>query len=313
MLQNFWICVNGIVPIFLLVGIGVLLRRLHIADEDFGAKATRLVFRLVLPIAIFQDIVTAPVGMDFDGKILFFGILSVIIIFFLGIVLARLVTKDNKKRAAFAQGAFRANYAILGLPLTKALFGEAAITNGTVLLAVGVVLLNILAVTCLEIFLNQKGNFKSTLLGILKNPIIFGAAMGILVKLSGFSLPTVLDNTLSYVGDMCVPLSLIAVGISMRTDAIRESVSLAFWASCIKTVFTPLLFLAPALWAGIRGENLGTLFVFWASPSAIAGYAMIRSMGGDHHMYSNIIFLSTVLSFFSIFFGVFILKNVGLI
>ncbi len=313
MIENFWLCVNGIAPIFLLVGLGILLRKWKIADECFGEKATKLVFRLVLPLMIFQDIATSDIGTGFDGRLILFVIVSILIMFAACYMLARVATKDNRRRAAFAQGAFRANYAILGLPLTKALFGEAAAANGTVILAVSMVLLNIFSVVCLESFLNREGGIKNTLLGIAKNPIIIGAVLGTVFYVTGLRMPVVLDKTIAYISDMCIPLSLITIGISMRYANLRETLPLSLLSSLIKTGITPLLFLVPALLCGIRGAGLGTLFVFWASPAAVAGYAMTRNMGGDYDLYGNIIMLSTAMSFIFVFLGVFIMKNLGIV
>lgn len=313
MIENLWICINGIVPIFLLVGLGILLRKWNIADDVFGEKATTLVFRLVLPVMIFGDIASSDLGKSFDGKVLLIAIISIIIMFLVSWLLAKAVTKDNKRRAAFSQGAFRANYAILGLPLTKALFGEAAMANGTVILACGMVILNIFAVICLESFLNSRGGIKSTLLGIIKNPIIIAAICGSLAYAVKLRLPVALDKTISYIGDMCVPLSLITIGISMRYSNLKETFALSLGASLMKTLVFPLLFTGIALLLGIRGDALGTLLVFWAAPAAVAGYAMTRNMGGDYDLYGNIIVFSTFLSFVFVFIGVFIMKNIGLL
>ncbi len=312
MIENLWICINGIVPIFLLIGLGILLRKWNVADEVFGQKATTVVFRLVLPVMIFHDIATSDIGNTFDGRLLVFAVISVVVMFLAAWVLARICTKDNRRRAAFSQGAFRANYAILGLPLTKALFGEMAATNGTVILAVSMVLLNIFSVVCLESFLNRDGGLRSTLRGIAKNPIIIAAVLGTLAYVCKLQMPTAIDKTIAYISDMCIPLSLITIGVSMRYANLRETLSLAVGASAIKTVLTPVFFLIPALLLGLRGEALGTLFVFWASPSAVAGYAMTRNMGGDYDLYGNIIVFSTAMSFLVMFFGVFLLKNLGI-
>ncbi len=313
MIENLWICINGIVPIFLLVGLGILLRKWKVADDVFGEKATTLVFRLILPVMIFQDIATSDLGGSFDSKIVLIATLSTFVMFAAAWLLALVVTKDPRRRAAFSQCTFRANYAILGLPLTKALFGEAAMTNGTVILALSMILQNILSVICLESFLNRKGGIKGTLLGIVKNPIIFAAVLGSLTYVSGIKMPVFLDKTVSYISDMCVPLSLITIGVSMRYANLKETLSLALGSSLIKTVLFPLAFMGLALLLGIRGEGLGTLLVFWASPAAVAGYAMTRNMGGDYDLCGNIILFSTFISFVFVFFGVFILKNLGIL
>ena len=313
MLDNLYICINGVVPIFFLVGLGILLRKWKVADEVFGEKATTLVFRLVLPVMIFGDIATSELEGSFSASTVAMALISATVMFLVSQALALLVSKDNRRRAAFSQGAFRANYAILGLPLTKALFGAASVANGTVILAATMVMQNIFAVICLEGFLNKKGGIKSTVLGILKNPIIIAAVLGTLFYVLKIKMPTPVLKTVKYIGDMCVPLSLITVGISMRLGNLKETLPLSVSASFIKTVLFPLLFLVPAILMGFRGEDLGVLYIFWTAPSAVAGYAMIRNMGGDYDVYGNIIVITTFLSFLMVFFGVFLMKNMGIL
>lgn len=314
MIENLWICLNGVVPLFLLIGLGVLFEKYKIVDETFGQKATTLVFRVALPVMIFTDVAGADIAENFDGFAVLLALLSAVVSFFLCGILAAVFLKDNKMRAAAAQGAYRANYAILGLPLTKALFGAAGAANGSVLLATSMVLVNILAVITLEGFLGKDRGLRHTLLDIAKNPILLSALLGTIVNLSGLTLPVVAEKTLFYLGDMCVPLSLITIGISMRQTGLRGTFSApALLASLFKTFFMPLLFFPIAYALGVRGDVLGTLFIFWASPAAVAGYAMTRDRGGDHHLYGSIIVLSTVLSFFVIFFGVFLLKTLHLL
>ena len=311
-MENFMLCVNGIIPIFLLIGLGVFLKARRIVDEPFCETATALVFKLVLPVMIFHDIATSEIGENFAPDVILAAVVSTFILFFAVWGVTLFCTKDHKKRAAFSQASFRANYAILGLPLTRALFGEAATANATVILAISMVIQNVLSVVYLEMFLNQGGGIKGTLRGIIKNPIIISAVLGSAVYLLRVPIPTVLDTGLLHISRMCVPLSLITIGASMHFENMRKTLSLSVLGASIKTVFVPILFIPFALLCGLRGEALGVLFIFWASPSAVAGYAMTRQAGGDYELAGNIIVLSTAISFFGVFFGTLLLKSVGL-
>lgn len=313
MINNLMICINGIVPVFMLILIGVFLKKIKLLDDSFTKKSVNLIFKLVLPVMIFNDISTSEIAENFDGKIVGIATVSIFIMFFISWVIVLFSTKDNKKRAAFSQGAFRANYAILGLPLTKAVFPSENMVNATVILAVSMVIYNVLSIIFLEMFLNSKGGIKSTLTGIIKNPVIISAVLGSIFYICGINLPTVARSTLSYIGQMCVPLSLITIGASMVYEKVKSTMKLAVWGAVVKTIINPLLFTFPAILLGIKGGNLGVLFIFWAAPCAVAGYAMTRNMGGDYDLAGNIIMVSTAMSFFVMFIGLFLLKNAGLV
>ena len=91
------------------------------------------------------------------------------------------------------------------------------------------------------------------------------------------------------------------------------TVRLAVVASLIKTVITPLVFIFPAHLAGISSLKLGVLYIFLAAPTAVTSYTMTRNMGGDYDLSGNIVMISTAMSFFSIFAGMFIMKTIGII
>ena len=311
MFDNFMLCLNGIAPIFLLTLIGMFLKWVGIFDDNFAAKANNLVFKVSLPTMVFMDIATCDLEKQFDGKLVLIAVVSVVIMFAVSIGVSMIITRDNKKRAAFAQGVFRSNYAILGVPLTKALFEGPVAVNASVILAICVPIFNVLAVITLTAFLEKKSGILGVLKGVIKNPIIIGALLGAIVSLVKLPLPTLVVKTLDYLGDICVPLSLLVIGASLKM-AKGSNMVMAIGASAMKCILTPLLFLFPAMLMGIDCARLGILFVYFAAPSAVSGYIMMRNMGGDYDMSGNIILISTAMSFFVIFIGMLIMKTAGM-
>lgn len=311
MLDNFFLCLNGIAPIFLLTLLGVFLKRRGMFDDTFCTKANNLVFKLSLPSMLFYDIATCDIAKQFDGKMVLVAVVCVLTMFFVSMGIAMAVTRDNGKRAAFAQGAFRSNYAILGVPLTKALFEADVAINASVILAICVPIFNVLAVVALNIFLQKKGGILGVIKGIITNPLIIGAALGAIVSLIKIPMPPLVLKTVSYLGQMCVPLALLIIGASLKM-ARGSNMALAIGSSLLKVVGTPLLFLFPAMLIGIEGARLGVLFVYFAAPSAVSGYIMMRNMGGDYDMSGNIVLISTAMSFFVIFIGILVMKTIGM-
>ncbi len=312
MLHNFLLCLNSIAPIFLLIILGSILKKINIIDSGFTSKANNLVFRAALPCMLFKDIATINIASRFDARLVLTAVLVTVIMFFVSLILS-IAVGDDKRKAAFAQGVFRSNYAILGLPLTKAFFPEEVAVNASVILAICVPLFNVLSVIILTKFLCSKGGLGSTLLGIAKNPLIIAAAAGALVSLVNIPVPQMIMTLVNYLSQLCIPLSLIVIGGSFVMNKAILTVRLAVVASLIKTVITPLVFIFPAHLAGISSLKLGVLYIFLAAPTAVTSYTMTRNMGGDYDLSGNIVMISTAMSFFSIFAGMFIMKTIGII
>ena len=63
---------------------------------------------------------------------------------------------------------------------------------------------------------------------------------------------------------------------------------------------------------GFRGIELVTLMAIFATPCAVAGYAMAQQMGSDADLAGNCVVYTTGLSCFTIFGWVFVLKTLGM-
>ncbi|MFO7577798.1 MAG: hypothetical protein R6W66_08740, partial [Pelovirga sp.] len=64
---------------------------------------------------------------------------------------------------------------------------------------------------------------------------------------------------------------------------------------------------------GLRGQELGVLYLMSASPTAAASYPMTMAMGGNYHLAAAIIAMTTLGSLFFTTLGVFVLRSFGLI
>lgn len=314
-MQNFLICFNSIAPVFLLIVVGTLLKKTKVINADFTDKATDLVFKFVLPVSIFADIAFSEIEDKFDVRLVSMAVIATVLLFAAGILLAKsnILTKEDKSRAAIAQGIFRSNYAILGIPITKVLFDESVAFNASVILAICIPLFNIFSVILIECLVRRENGLKKTFVNIIKNPILIGAVTGGIFSVLKIPVPEVLQKTIGYIGDMCMPLALITIGASLVFNNIKKTFKNAFIVSFIRTFIAPVIFLFPAYYFGIQGEKLGVLFIFLSAPAAISGYIMMRKMGGDYDLAGNIVLLSTALSFFSILIGISVMKTMGLI
>ena len=67
---------NATVPVFLMMVIGMVLRKVGWVDEDFASKANKFVFRLPLPVLLFSDLATVDFTEVWDLKFVLFCFLA---------------------------------------------------------------------------------------------------------------------------------------------------------------------------------------------------------------------------------------------
>ncbi len=319
MVGNLIYSINAILPIFLLVVLGFILRKSGKVDEKFTETADWLVFKIALPVMLFLEIATGSLHRDIDRKLIVYLVISVTAVFFLVSLLCALFMKDKSKRGAFVQGACRSNFAILGVPLAVNMFGEAGGQAIAFAMPFIILMFNGYSVILLSVFSDGEGkrSGKSTALAILKdvvtNPLILAVAAGLPFMFFEISLPAAADKTLTYLSALATPLALISLGANFKTESLKGRVGYAVLGAVIKTVLLPVVAVTVAVCIGLRGPSLGVVLICFGAPSAVSSYIMAKKMGNDYDLAAQILLLSTMLCVLTVFIGIFILKTLSFI
>lgn len=312
MLSNFIVAVGAVFPIFVLITIGLIVKHAHLLTREELVHLNRLVFRVFFFFMLFSNIYKADFVDSFDPRLMLFGGIAVTLLFLGGLAFSCLFEPLNKRRGAMTQAIFRSNFVILGIPIIVNIFGEDAALVPTMMIAVIIPLYNIYAVLALEIFRGGTFRLLPILRGVLKNPMIDGMILGFLCRLLPFPLPDPLVRPLMQVGAATTPLALIILGASFQLGGISES-RRDLWACVfLRLVGAPALVLTAAALLGFRGIEFVTLLAIFATPCAVASYAMAQQMGSDAALAGNAVVFTSALSCVSVFGWIFLTKMLGL-
>lgn len=305
---------NIVAPVFLIIAVGYLARRLKIINEVFVDVTSKFVFQITLPVFIFLEISDLDLSQVFHfGQIIFITLSTIITYLFIWAGTIPFIKKPEDK-SAFVQGAFRGNYAIVGLALVSNLFGDDALGKATLILAFLLPTYNILAVIVLTVPKHQgKINLKKIFLEILFNPLILAVIIALPFSYFKIKLPEAFVSTGNYIADLALPLALVGIGSSLNMENLKRASILAFVSSSIKIVILPIVLTAIAFFLGYRNNDLGTMFIVFGCPTAIASFVMADVMGANSKLAGNIIMITTLGSVFTIAAGILILKSFGLI
>lgn len=296
---NYTISVTG--PVFVVVLLGFILRRRGFVDQHFLAVSSSLVFNICLPILIFLSMLDNQLNIFEQIPLVVFCVLSAVACFFLFWVISGFWV-PHADRGVVVQGAFRSNLGIVGIALCAKAFGQPGLAVAAVILAVVTPVFNILSVFALNRSLSpgKSIDWWQTFKEIGKNPLIIAIIFGFLWLWLDLKLPKVMYDAGHYLARMTLPLALIAIGGSVSVLELRQTSSLSFTAVFAKLVIVPVMIGGGAYILGFNGVEIGCIILMFASPTAAASFVMVRSMGGNHHLASNIIALSTVLSVFTV-------------
>ena len=311
-MESFIVCLNAVLPIFLLMAVGYAARCFHLLDRADVAKINKLVFRTFLPVMVFYNIYNSELSSAVRGSLLAYAVLGVLAEFLISSGYALLFVKDSHRRGAVIQGLFRSNFVIIGLPIAESLV-DGDLGPVAMLLAAVVPLYNVLAVITLAIFNGQKPDWKKVLLDILENPLIIGSAVGIAALLAGIRLPAPLEKVVSQMSDATSPMLLFLLGAFFQFRGMRGHVR-ELAAVCLgRLVVFPALFLGLAAAMGFRGVELVSLLGIFASSTAIASFTMAQQMGGDAELAGDIVVWTSALCSFTLFGWSLLFKLLALI
>lgn len=167
-MDNLIFSLNATVPIFLLMILGVFLKKLGWIDDDFAGKMNKFVFRVPLPLVLFADLAAVDIKEAWDTRfvVFCFGVTMI------SIAIAAAVSclwKDASIRGEFIQSCYRSSAALLGIAFIQNIYGTAGMAP---LMIIGSVpLYNVIAVIVLSLSENEKQGIsikmlKNTLKGI---------------------------------------------------------------------------------------------------------------------------------------------------
>jgi len=314
-LENLFFIAKVVLPVFLLVIVGVALKLIKIVDEPFIKVSSQFVYRVSLPVLIFMKLHDVNIDRTFDSKMIAIIIFGTILIFLMGYLLAKLFKMEPQNEGVFVQGAFRSNYAIVGLAIILRMFGADALAKASFLLLFALPLYNLFGIMALVIPFSKsrKLNLKSTFKEITTNPLLIAVSIAILYSFLNWGLHSTIEITGNYIAQTALPLALIAIGAGLDMKSIREASVLAFGSSILKIIVSPLLIFFIAFSWGITGTDLGILLIIFGSPTAIASFVLAAGLNGNIKLAGNIIIISTLGSIVTIISGLFLLTYLELI
>ena len=289
-----WIVLEkmGMLVLLMLVGFGCA--KAGWIDDPFSQKASRLVMNVFLPATILTSALGGGESMT-RGELALAGA-AVFVMFFLGgglgWVAARVLPFSGRDRNVAWMSVFFMNNMFIGLPVVQALFGDRAVFCASLTNLPFNLLLYTVGVASL-----RAGAGRVRFREVLTPPLVATlAAVGL--YLIGLPLPALAVDTLSALGAVTVPMSMVVVGVSLSHVPMREAFldGRAWVVSLVRLLLCPLAaWWVLGLFLPAGGLTLGVLTVIAACPSAAMVTILSVRFGADDSLASRINFLSTLL------------------
>jgi malate permease and related proteins len=271
-----------LMPVFCIATLGYVWRQLG-APFDL-AFVTRLIMNIAGPCLVFDGLshLALPLAE-------FFSMVGASVAILVGTALAAfaLIKALRLPVRSYLPALTIGNVGNLGLPLCLFAFGEQGLALGIALYVT-----NSVGQFTLVPLLQGRAPFLRTL---LTTPVIYAAIGGMGVQLADVALPVWVDQTIRLLGDLLIPLMLLALGHTiggLRAHNLQRAFGLG--AARLLIAFGVSVGVSEAL--GIDGVAQGVLVLQGSMPAAVFSYLFAARYERDAEDVAGIVLISTLLA-----------------
>jgi malonate transporter and related proteins len=293
------VVIAALLPVFLLIVLGFILKRSLIRPETQWHGLERLTYYVLFPMLLVQTLVKAdltrvPVA-GVGGALL----LSVLAMSLLCLALRPLLGRlsvDGPGFTSIFQGATRWQ-TYVALAVSGSLYGEVGLALASVAMVAIIPLVNVLSVTVLAHYASPaRQSVRSIVMTVARNPLIWACAIGLALNILHMPLPRLWHEVADALGRSSLAIGLLVTGAGLHLEGMFRPSHAATVAVVLKLIVMPMLAVALALWFGLSGSSLAIVAACSAVPASSSAYVLARQMGGDAPLLAQIITLQTILA-----------------
>ena len=226
---------------------------------------------------------------------------SILLMYAVGRVVSKILKLPRAKRAVFITTFTFNNTMFIGLPINQIVFGHDGLPYLFTFYLVTIVMFWSLGAYTLCKASGTGG--KSFSVKKIFSPGLIGVLIGCALVELEWKLPTILETSLTYLGDICVPLSLLVIGSNLAKSMKHGLQRITLDQIIImigKFVLHPLIIWGAFSLFGVGGLPL-KVFILTASLPCHAQTAIVSEFYNLEGEYaSNLVSLSTLISLVTI-------------
>lgn len=272
---------NIVFPIFAIVMVGYFYGRRHAPDM---AAANKLNIEIFVPALIF-DVLSSKEFNLAEYDLLAVGGISVI--FGSGLLAWPIARLLNYQFKTFVPPMMFNNSGNMGLPLALFAFGEKALPAAVVLFIIENTLHFSVGIKMLD--------SRSSIIGILKTPLLIATIAGLFVASMRIDIPDALAIPIEMIGQVSIPLMLFALGVRLIHIDWR-----GWRIGVVGAIFCPISGVLIALGVGaslsLDEAQYAMLVVFGALPPAVLNYMLAERFNQEPEQVASIVMIGNLAS-----------------
>lgn len=288
----------GFAIIATVVAAGYLVGRLNVLGQHAEFVLGRFAFFVLSPALLLTVLAEADTAQLFSSLLPVSAIAAVTCMFVFAVI-ARWVWRRPAPDATIGSLASAySNANNIGLPIAAYVLGDPAYVAPVILLQL--IVFAPIALTILDVSTSGTLSVGRVLSQPIRNPLIIGSALGLLLSITGITLPAAVMEPFHLIGAAAVPTVLLLFGMSLHGRRILQSGESRrdiVLAVALKTVIMPVIaWLVGAFVFGLEGLSLFAVVVLAALPTAQNVFAYARRFERAVPLARDAVLITTVLS-----------------
>lgn len=285
---------GNVISLFLIILAGVYGVKRKFINEEIQKGFTKILINITLPLLIINSF-----SVEFDesmksnvGKAFLYSF----IFFIVGIIISKICLipiKDKEKKNVMQFANVFSNCGFVGFPIVSSIYGA----EGVVYTAIFNIFFNIF-VWSYGVALYSDKLDKSSIKKIAVNPGIVAVYIGLPIMLLDIHIPDCLSKSISLIGGMTTPLSMMIIGCILTRVNIKEAFKdwAVYYGSFIKLIIIPISLLIIAKLIKDDSILMKTIIILQAMPAGTMASIMADNLDKDSRFAAIIIFVTTLLS-----------------
>lgn len=288
--------VDIIVPVFILIGIGVVLHRIFQLDLYTLAKVN---IYFIVPGFIFLKLYETTFSLTLFLSVLVFFTFFVIVLYIISLIVSKVFHYSRSVRASFTNSILFYNSGNYGVPVNDLVF-----KHDPFAMSIQVIILtfqNILTFSWGIFALKAvDGNKLNAVLGYFKMPVLYAMVFGISLNMLNVDVPEFVLIPADYIADSMVAIALVTLGAQVAQLRFAKNLSVVYVSLFIRLLLGPTIAIGLIYALGIDGITAQALLISSAMPTAVNSAIIAQEYQNEPELSAQIVLASTVFSMLTV-------------
>ncbi|MFO0992998.1 MAG: AEC family transporter [Hyphomicrobiales bacterium] len=292
--------VESLLPIFLLIGLGLVLRWRNVVPEDMWRGVELLGYWVFFPALLSETLITADLASLPLAEITFTMALAFATmaggLLALRLPIMRMLNITGASYSSIFQNSTRWN-GFIALPILNKLYGNEGVALVAIIMAILVPVANIVNVAVIARNAGARPlTYRQTAYVVFRNPFIWATAIGLAINLAGLPIYEPMMTGLHMLGGAAIGTGLLMVGAGLHAEEAKWPSPAVWLGTGLKLLGMPMIVFAWIFIFGVSGPAVVACLVCAGVPTAMSAYVLARQMGGDAILVATTVTLQTLLS-----------------